>query len=459
MPRRLLIIQVAGLGYDFLVRHHGGEAWEGLRFRPAASVFPALTCPVQASFRTAAPPGQHGMVFNGAWSRELRRPLFWEQSSALVQGPRIWEGTSPFAVLPSGGLQASSAETEDRLKAGLQAKKKSVGLLFWQQSLGEGVDVLLSPAPIHKHHGGMIEDVYSRPPGLYAELIRRVGRAFKLMSYWGPLASGRSSQWIAAATGAVMGLADVAPDLLLTYLPHLDYALLRHGPSSGQAARAFAETMALLSFLRQRAEQEGYEFLVFGDYAFADVSRPVFPNRLLRERGLMAARNVRGRLYPDLHASRAFAVVDHEVAHVYVRDQAEVPHVARVFEEMNGVDQVWTGQAIAEAGIAHPNSGEVVLVAEEGAWFAYPWWTARREQPDYATHVDIHSKPGFDPCELFFGWPPPFAVSTDAARVRGSHGRVGRGREVAWAASFDLGPAPSDLIGLAKAVQYAIRET
>jgi predicted AlkP superfamily pyrophosphatase or phosphodiesterase len=299
--------------------------------------------------------------------------------------------------------------------------------------------------------------VYSRPPGLYGELIRRVGKAFKLMSYWGPLASAKSSQWIAAATSAVLGMADVAPDLLLAYLPHPDYALLKHGPSSKQAARAFTEAMALVSFLRKRAGQEGYEFLVFGDYAFGDVSRPVYPNRLLRERGLMATRSVRGALYPDFHTSRAFAVVDHEVAHVYVRDPTYVAEVAKAFLEMDGVDEVLTGEAIAEAGIGHANSGEVVLVAAEGCWFAYPWWTERRERPDYATHVDIHSKPGFDPCELFFGWPPPFAISTDPTRVKGSHGRIGKGREIAWAASFDLEPAPSDLIGLAKAVQSVMR--
>jgi len=431
MPKRLLVIQVAGLGYDFFLRQNGGEAWEGLRFRPAASVFPALTCPVQASFRTAAPPSSHGMVFNGIWSRELRRPMFWEQSSGLVTGPRIWDG--------------------------LREAGRRVGLLFWQQALGEDVDVLLSPAPIHKHHGGMIEDVYSRPPGLYGELIRRVGKALKLMSYWGPLASAKSSQWIAAATAEIMATQELAPDLLLTYLPHLDYALLRHGPSGKKVPGTFFVVMQLLGSLRVAAQGAGYEVLVLGDYAFADVSKPVFPNRLLRERGLMATRSVRGALYPDFHYSRAFAVVDHEVAHVYVRDPADVPGVAKAFLEMDGVAEVLTGKAIADAGIGHANSGEIVLVAAEGCWFAYPWWTERRERPDYATHVDIHSKPGFDPCELFFGWPPPFAISTDATRVKGSHGRVGKGREVAWAATFDIGAAPGDLIGLAKAVQSVMR--
>lgn len=430
MPQRLLIIQVAGLGYDFFVRQNGGEELAGLRFRPAASMFPALTCPVQASFRTAAPPSDHGMVFNGAWSRQLRRPMFWEQSSALVAGPRIWDAA--------------------------RAAGKRVGLLFWQQSLGEEVDVLLSPAPIHKHHGGMIEDVYSRPAGLYRELVRRIGRRFKLMSYWGPLASVKSSQWIAAATAEVMAMGDQAPDLLFTYLPHLDYALLRDGPAGKKIPAVFFELIQVLGLLRDAARRNGYETAAFGDYAFGDVSRPVYPNRLLRERGLMATRDVRGRLYPDFHYSRAFAVVDHEVAHVYVRDLADVAEVAEAFLEMDGVGEVLTGQAIADAGIGHANSGEVVLVAAEGYWFAYPWWTARREQPDYATHVDIHNKPGFDPCELFFGWPPPFAISTDATRVRGSHGRIGTGREIAWAASFDIGAAPADLIGLAKAVQSVV---
>jgi predicted AlkP superfamily pyrophosphatase or phosphodiesterase len=426
MGRKLLVVQVAGLGHEFLVRQAGGAEWGELRWRPAESVFPAVTCPVQASVRTAAAPAVHGMVFNGVWSRALRRPMFWEQSSALVDGPRIWDG--------------------------LRAAGKRLGLLFWQQSLGEDADVLLSPAPIHKHHGGMIQDVYSRPAGLYAEVCRRVGRRFDLMSYWGPLASRKSSEWIAAATAEVMRIPDLAPDLLLTYLPHLDYALLRHGPSSAKAARAFAELIPLLELLLRTAEATGYEVLVFGDYAFGDVTRPVFPNRRLREAGLLAVRDVHGRLYPDFHYARAFAVVDHEVAHVYVRDAADVSAVADALREMEGVERVYAGEGRAAVGLAHPNAGEVVLVAAEGGWFAYPWWHGKRQQPDYASHVDIHQKPGFDPCELFFGW-PPMSVRTDARRVRGSHGRVGPGRAVAWAATFDLEPPPASLLDLAAAVK------
>ena len=427
MLDRLLVIEVAGLGHSFFVRHNGGDERHGLRFRPAQSVFPALTCPVQASFRTAAAPSTHGMVFNGVYSRTLRQPRFWEQSSALVEGPRIWEA--------------------------MRRKGKTVGMIFWQQSLGERVDVLLSPAPIHKHHGGIIDDVYSRPTSLYQELVKRVGHRFKLTSYWGPLASLASSRWIAEATAELMAMADVAPDLLLTYLPHLDYVLLKHGPGSDRTAAAFAEWAALFGMLLEKAEAVGYDVLVFGDYAFGHVDRPLYPNRLLLEQGLLQARNVHGRLYPDFHYSRAFAVVDHEVAFVYANEPSAVEETAEAFRGMEGVDEVLTGEHLAAAGADHRNTAEIVLIAEPGAWFAYPWWQGKAQQPDYATHVDIHNKPGFDPCELFFGWPPPFAVATDATKVKGSHGRVGETRNVAWAATWDIEPEPASLIDLAVAVR------
>jgi predicted AlkP superfamily pyrophosphatase or phosphodiesterase len=298
----------------------------------------------------------------------------------------------------------------------------------------------------------MVAAVYSRPEGLYDELVRRIGKPFKLMSYWGPLASIASSRWIAAATAEVMGMKEVAPDLLLTYLPHLDYALQRHGPSSGKAARAFADLKTLLTPLVEAARRNGYQVLVFGDYAFADATRPLYPNRLLRERGFLRTRTVAGRLYPDFHYSRAFAVADHEVAHVHVSDVSDLSDVAGLFREMGGVAEVLRGDGLAAMGIGHPRSGQVVLVAGDGAWFAYPWWERKAEAPDYAAHVDIHNKPGYDPCELFFGW-PPLTVSTNAARVKGSHGRIGEGRKVAWAATFEIDPQPRSLIELASAVK------
>jgi predicted AlkP superfamily pyrophosphatase or phosphodiesterase len=419
--RKILVIQVAALGYDFLKRKNGSAEIGALEFRPIQSIFPAVTCAVQATMRTAEPPGVHGMVGNGFYFRELAKPLFWEQSSSLIRAPRIWE-----AFRRSGG---------------------TVGQMFIQQSLGAESDLLVSPAPIHKHHGGMIQDCYSRPAGLYPELGEKVGRPFKLRHYWGPLASVKSTEWITDAACEV--IRSKKTDLLFTYLPHLDYELQRTGPLSEKSARAFSELKALLEKLLNTAREAGYKALVFGDYAITDVNNPMFPNRILREAGLMAVRKIKKMAYPDFHSSRAFAVVDHQVAHVIIKNKTDADAVRNALEGASGIERILGKHDKKEMGIDHPRSGELVLVAEKNAWFAYPWWTEKREAPDYAAHIDIHNKPGYDPCELFFGR-LPVSVSTDATKVRGSHGRVGEGLDAAWATDMELGTEPATLLDLAK---------
>ncbi len=426
---RILVVEIAALGHEFLLRNNGGDEIEGLSFRPILSVFPAVTCAVQASFRTGEPPARHGMVGNGFYSREFARAFFWEQSSALVEGPRIWD-----AFRRSGG---------------------TVGQLFWQQGLGPDSDVLLSPAPIHKHHGGMIQDCFSRPVGLYRELVRKLGRPFNLTQYWGPRASVKASSWIVDATVEIMR--GPTPELLLTYLPHLDYELQRSGPDSGPAARSFDEFKALLSKLLAAARELGYRVIVFGDYAMAPVKRSVFPNRALLDAGLMNVRNIRGMAYPDLYTSRAFAVADHQIAHVILRDAGDITAAVGLLEKLPGVSRILDREGKREAGIDHLRAGDLVLVAEPDSWFAYPWWRDRKEAPDYATHVDIHNKPGYDPCELFWGrW--PFSISTDAAKVRGSHGLVGEGLSATWATDLDLGAEPASIIDLSRALKVLLDE-
>ncbi|MDI6774866.1 MAG: alkaline phosphatase family protein [Verrucomicrobiota bacterium] len=418
---RLLVIQIAGLGYDFLARH-GMSSFEGLVFRPMESSFPAVTCTAQAVFRTATPPTSNGMVGNGFMHDELQRPLFWDQSARWVQGPRVWDAW--------------------------RRKGHTAGLLFWQQSLGESADLILSPAPIHKHHGGMIESFYSRPAGLYDRLARAVGSAFKLARYWGPLASARSSEWIASATAALLRLPE-APELLFTYLPALDYDLQRYGPASDRAGRAFDSLLDQILTIVSSARSAGYDLLLFGDYAIAAADRgAVFPNLALREAGLLSVRRVRGMAYPDFYASRAFAVADHEIAHVYVRGRGDDSTARRALENLDGVDRVMGPAEQKQAGLAHPRAGTFVAVAKEGRWLAYPWWSAAAEAPEFAARVDIHAKPGYDPCELFFGW-PPFSISRNTSRIRGSHGRTGPGREVCWASTCVFDPGVATLADLA----------
>lgn len=420
--RKLLVVDVAALGWDLVTRRPPPA---GLSFNRADTVFPAVTCVAQASFRTAAEPSSHGLVSNGGYFRELRKVLFWEQSSALVHGERIW--------------------------AKFRARGKRVGMMFWQQSLGEDVDLVLSPRPIHKHEGGMIQDCHSIPHDLYAQVSQRVGRGFNLMHYWGPLASRRSSEWIVAATRAVMASPEHAPDLLFTYLPHLDYDLQRFGPSHAKADAALDVLYRLLLELRDTAKEHGYDWLVFGDYAIGGVTKPcVFPNIALREAGLFRMRKIKGMAYPDFFTSEAFAMVDHEVAHVFTRNEAATRAARTALEKVPGIAEILDRNGQAARGIDHANSGDLVLISGEGSWFAYPWFTDKKEAPDFATHVDIHNKPGYDPCELFFGW-PPISVSMNTSKIRGSHGRPGT--PVAWTSTLDFASAPRSLLDLAAGVR------
>ncbi len=413
---RLLIIQCAALGQELVERFPElREALPGGLARPLTPPFPAVTCTAQATFRTGLDPAGHGMVANGVYNRELRRAAFWEQSAAQLPAGRIWDG------FHAGGGR--------------------VGLICWQQSLGEDVELLLSPAPIHTHGGGMIQDCYSRPPELYRELVAETGKKFNLMEYWGPLASFRSTRWIAAATRAVLARGESAPELLLTYLPHLDCALQKHGPADEkQTRRAVLELAGELRSLTAAARAAGYETLVFGDYAITPATRVIFPNRELRAAGLFQTRRIKRMAYPDLYASRAFAMVDHQAAHLYVPDAVDLPAVKALFANRpDEIAEVSDAAEFAAPGTpGHRRAGELVLTAAPGAWFAYPWWTERGEAPDYAGHVDIHNKPGFDPCELFWGW-PPLSIGRDPGRIRGTHGRTDA--PAAWACSCPL-PVP-----------------
>jgi len=409
--RKLLVVQIAAFGWNLL-----RDRPERSDFRATQTIFPALTCVFQAGFRTAAQAGTHGLVANGLFFPDLTKVLFWEQSHSLVEGPRIW-----------------------------------------QQSMGEAADVIVTPAPIHKHSGGMIQSCYTQPADFERVLNEAVGRSFNLMNYWGPLANHKSSDWIVDATCAALGTA-AAPDVLFTYIPHLDYDLQRHGPNSPQARKALDLLLGYLSRIKRACAEHGYDWLFVGDYAIESANRgAVFPNRALREAGLFRTREISGMDYTDFFTSGAFAVVDHQVANVHCRDATSRDAAAAVLSKLPGVAEVLDTPAQKARGLGHRRNGELVIVAEPGAWFAYPWFEKKRA-PDYASHVDIHNKPGYDPCELFFGW-PPLSVSFDTSKIHGAHGRVGPGYEVAWATSLSIDKEPSDVLDLARQVRGWMQDT
>jgi len=382
MPEKKMTVVAAGLGFADLERR-GRTRLAGLDFVSAPSVFPALTCPFQGTLRTGLSPAGHGMTLNGIWLDNIAKPAFWEQSARLVKGPRVWEA---------------------RRAAGAK-----VGLYFFQQSLGEAADVIVSPAPIHKHGGGMIMRNYTQPAELSEKLVVANG-AFPLHRYWGPLASPRVGDACLDDFEAAFAAAPV--DEIYLYLPTLDYEAQRHGPFSPQADAALDVFEKQLARVVAFAEKNGFALTVTGDYAIDGVTEgPLFPNRTLRAARLFKTRPVAGRAYPDFYASKAFAICDHELLRLVgpVADKAKETLLA-------------TGDYEEESSA----TGDVLLLAKKGAWCAYPWWTDPREAPDYATHIDIHNKPGYDPCELFFAkkWGIPYpATCQNASRIRGTHGR------------------------------------
>lgn len=428
MRTKLLLLQVAGLGYNFLRQSVGKAAFGGLDAKPIGGLFPALTCPVQATMRTATLPNRHGIVGNGFLFRELGKPLFWEQNGSLVEGPRIWDG--------------------------FRRRGGTVGQLFIQQSLRPDCDVLYSPAPIHKHHGGMILDCIGRPEAMHQRLCRELG-TFPLHSYWGPLASMRSTRWIIKAVGNVME--NERPDLLYSYIPHLDYVLQRRGPQEPQSQNQCRQLDASVRDLIEHGKSRGYRTVLFGDYPITQATGIVQPNKVLKDKGWLALRNIRGMQYPYLHGSSAFCVADHQIAHVYIWEERVAQAVKQALEAMEGIAAILDGPAQVEAVVDHPRSGAMVLVAQPGYWFDYRWWEDNKQAPDYATHVDIHNKPAYDPCELFFGWPPP-SITQNPLRVRGTHGRLDEAEPVFYASDLDVPGKPRTLLELSAAIQTLLEQ-
>ncbi len=411
-----LIISVAGLGWHDAQGNWGGKLGD-LTFKPADSVFPAVTCTAQASFRTASAAKDHGMICNGIFHKELQKILFWEQSANIVHGKRIWEDA--------------------------RSKWQKVAMLFWQQSLGESADVILSPAPIHKHNGGMLMSNYSKPLSLEKELKDKLG-TFPLYRYWGPLAGCQIGNKIVSHVEETVLTTD--PDIVFTYLPTLDYDLQRYGPNDERCAKSFKLLAKQLKKLTALAEKYNSSITVFGDYAISPVTKPpILPNRLLRKQGFLNVRTIKDKAYPDFYASKAFAMVDHEIAHLYVRDKDDIPTLIDLFTATGEYEEIIPKAPHLEW--AHKGAGELLLIAKKGSWCAYPWWEDPREAPDYATHVDIHNKPGFDPAELFFGKLFPLETCQDLSRVKGTHGNKCK---IAYASTIAEG---SNIIELAKSLQ------
>ncbi|WP_042283959.1 alkaline phosphatase family protein [Nocardiopsis alba] len=371
--RRLLVIDAVGLTPRLLEHAPRLSALADRGTRATLeTVLPAVTCTVQSTFLTGAPPARHGAVANGWYFRDLGEVHLWRQHNRLVGGEKVWE-------------------TARRHRPDFRTAN-----VCWWYAMGATTDWTITPRPVYHADGRKSPDCYTRPVALHDELTAELG-PFPLFHYWGPTASIRSTEWIVAATRRLLPRAD----LTLCYVPHLDYDLQRFGPDSVQARRAVRDLDAALAPLLDDAEAAGVTVLVLSEYGITPADRPVHVNRVLREAGLLEVYTQEGMEYLDPWTSRAFAVADHQCAHVYVDDPADLPEVARLLSEVEGVDLVLDRRAQADHGLDHERSGELVLFADPGAWFTYYHWLDDDRAPDFARGVDIHRKPGYDPAELF----------------------------------------------------------
>lgn len=423
--------------------------------RPLREVLPAVTCSAQATLLTGEPVSRHGIVANGWLFRDTTEVRFWQQSNRLIQA-------EPFYA-------TAARRAKERGRAFKSAK------LFWWYNQGAAVDISITPKPWYGVDGNKVFGITGTPPGLAESLEKSLGR-FPFQTFWGPMAGLPCTTWIARCAAEV--LKRELPDLTLVYLPHLDYEPQRRGPSGCDMPRHVKELDDAIAPILDEAARIGARVWVVSEYGHCDVTRPIYLNRVLREAGLVTVRGGPFGEQVDLYGSRAFAVCDHQLAHVYVPDPADIPRVRDLLQAIIGIDSVHVGEERAALELDHPRSGEIIALSKPDAWFAYPFWLDDAQAPDYARAVAIHHKPGYDPCELFFDpklrVPKLHAarrllqkklgfrmtmdvVPLDASIVRGSHGL--RAADPQDAALFvGSGPAPGEAIVPMTAVRNRVLE-
>ena len=416
---RLAVINLVGLSRSLL-----GPDMPGLtRFaekhglQSYAPAFPAVTCTAQSSIATGTSPAGHGIVANGWYDRESAEVRFWKQSNHLVRGEKLW----------------------DKLRR--EVPGFTCAKLFWWYNMYSTADFSITPRPLYPADGRKVFDVHTQPMEMRDDLKNDLG-PFPFPAFWGPAAGIASSEWIAASAKWVEE--KHSPTLSLVYLPHLDYPLQKDGPAAANIPEELRKIDALATDLIGYYESRGVRVLVLSEYGISPVSRAVHLNRLFRQKGWIQIKDELGLETLDCGASRAFAVADHQVAHVYVNDATIRDEVRNLLENTPGIDEVRVSAEIWGEGVATGRGGDFIAIAAADAWFTYYFWENDAVAPDYARTIDIHRKPGYDPCELFIDPALKFpklriakflfkkklglrglldVIPLDASLVKGSHGR------------------------------------
>jgi len=415
--KHYIVIDIVGLEFDHLesgliptISRIANEG-ESAKMEP---VFPAVTCPVQASLLSGTYPNQHGIISNGLYDRTNHNISFWEQSSDLVQTDRIWDKVQKDNKSRSGTNNISSSVRSSSID--------SIAVLFWQNTMYCKANIVVTPHPLHLDNGTVMW-CYSKPVGYYDhQLVGRFGE-FNLATYWGPFASHKSSEWISEAT--IYTLENQRPNLLFTYIPHIDYSAQRFGKNSSKVKADLKIADSIVENIVQKTVELGIkdesQFVILSEYGFNDVSAAIPLNLKLRDAGLFKTRTIQDKEYLDYEFSNAFAMVDHQIAHIFIKE-GFANQTKKVLEGIPGIDRLIHEDEKKHLKIDHERSGEIIAISNKDKWFSYYWWYDPENAPGFAGNVDIHRKPGYDPVELFID-PKTRSIPQDTGLVKGSHGR------------------------------------
>ncbi|WP_446050867.1 alkaline phosphatase family protein [Zobellia laminariae] len=418
--KKTLVINVVGLTQRLIGEHtpfieaflkKGKSAY-------ISPVLPAVTCSAQSTYLTGKTPNEHGIVGNGWYFKDECEVKFWRQSNKLVKSEKLW----------------------DELKK--EDEHFTCANHFWWYNMYSNVDYSLTPRPNYLADGRKIPDVYSYPPELRDTLQNELG-TFPLFQFWGPKTSIKSSKWIADAAIRTDEMHN--PTLSLVYLPHLDYNLQRHGLNFDKIKKDLKEIDGVVEQLVNHFQKRNARIVLLSEYGITDVNNPIHLNRILRSKGYIAIREERGLELLDAGQSKAFAVADHQIAHIYLNDPSVKLEVKALLESVSGVEMVLMGEELEKAKLNHERSGDLVVVADADSWFTYYFWLDDAKAPDYARMVDIHKKPGYDPVEMLTDPKDKLVMAKvvamllkkkmgfrtvmniiplDATLVKGSHGRI-----------------------------------
>ncbi len=413
---KTVVIDIVGLSFSLIGEHTPflKKYVSTKQLETITPMLPAVTTSVQSTYLTGKLPNEHGIVGNGWYDRIECEVKFWKQSNKLVMAEKIWD----------------------------QAKKTDSSFtcsnMFWRYNMYSTVDYSVTPRPNYLADGRKLPDCYSYPADLRDYLQQELGQ-FPLFKFWGPGADITSTKWIADAS--ILTDKKYDPTLTLIYLPHLDYCLQKYGQDFSKINKDLNQVDKVVEDLVSYYTNKGARIILLSEYGITNVSRPVHINRALREAGLLQVRVERGLELLDAGASKAFAVADHQVAHIYVNDQSVSTQVREVLEKIPGVQLILNREAQKENHINHERAGDFVLMADEQSWFTYYFWFDDAKAPDYARVVDIHKKPGYDPVEMFMTSKARAAykllrkkaalryvmdvIPLDASLIKGSHGRIG----------------------------------